>query len=311
MPADDDDTPDDGPELADLFPGFAAHYVDTKAGRLFLREGGKGPPLLLLHGFPQSHVMWHKVAPRLAERFTLIIPDLPGYGWSAAPRADRDHAPYSKRAMAAALVEAMEGLGFAHFTLMGHDRGARVGYRLGLDHPGRIDRLAVLDIIPTYAMWHRMDRARALQVYHWAFLAQPAPLPETLIGASSAFYIDAFMAGSAAARNLSAFDPRALVHYRAAFASPDRLAAMCEDYRAGATIDLAHDEADIAAGRTLSCPTFAVWGTSGIPGRGASPLEAWKVLAPDITGTAVESGHFVCEEAPQALLAAVLPFLAG
>lgn len=306
---DTDDRDDDTPDLADLFPGFAARYVDTKAGRLFLRTGGSGPALLLLHGFPQSHVMWHKVAPKLAERFTLVIPDLPGYGWSAAPRADRDHAPYTKRAMAAALVEMMEALGFAHFALMGHDRGARAGYRLGLDNPGRLDRLVVLDIIPTYAMWHRMDRARMLQVYHWGLLAQPAPLPETLIGPSSDYYLKATMASWTAAKDLSAFDERAMAYYAAAIASPDRLSAMCEDYRAGATTDLAHDEADIAAGRTLSCPTLAVWGAAGIPSRGASPLEAWKALAPDIAGAAVESGHFVCEEAPEATLAAVLPFL--
>ena len=273
-------------DLADLFPGFQSHYVDTEAGRIFLRQGGEGPPLLLLHGFPQSHVMWHKVARNLAETHTLVIPDLPGYGWSAAPEPGADHAPYSKRAMAAAMVEVMEKQGFAHFALMGHDRGARVGYRLGLDHPGRLDKLVLLDIVPTYVMWHRMDRARALQVYHWSFLAQPHPLPETLIGAHPRYFIDWTMASWTALKDLSAFDPRAMAHYRAAIGSPDRLHAMCEDYRAGATIDLAHDEADLAAGRTLLCPTFTVWG-EGVPG-----------------------GHFVCEEAPEPVLKAVAPFLA-
>lgn len=298
-------------DLADLFPGFSSHYVDTRAGRIFLRQGGGGPPLLLLHGFPQSHVMWHQVAPALTEHFTLVVPDLPGYGWSAAPEAGHEQAPYSKRAMAAAMVEVMEDLGFAHFSLMGHDRGARAAYRLGLDNPGRLDRLVVLDIVPTYVMWHRMDRARALQVYHWAFLAQPTPLPETLIGANPRYFIDATMASWTAKKDLSAFDTRALAYYRAAIASPDRLTAMCADYRAGATIDLAHDEADIAAGRTLSCPVFALWGETGIPSRGASPLEAWAALAPGITGAAVPGGHFVCEEAPKAVIAAVLPFLSG
>ncbi len=298
------------PDLADLYPGFASHYADTAAGRIFLRQGGSGPALLLLHGYPQTNVMWHKVAPKLAETHTLIIPDLPGYGWSAAPVPEADHTPYTKRAMAAALVELMEGLGFIHFDLMGHDRGARVGYRLALDHPGRVDRLVVLDIVPTYAMWHRMDRARALQVYHWAFLAQPHPLPEKLIGGHPGFYLDWTLGSWTAAKDLSAFDPRALNHYRAAFASPDHIRAFCEDYRAGATVDLAHDEADIAAARTLLCPTFAVWGEAGIPSRGASPLEAWQALAPKITGQAVNAGHFVCEEAPHQVLEAVTPFLA-
>ncbi|QRG06485.1 alpha/beta hydrolase [Xanthobacter dioxanivorans] len=298
-------------DLADLFPGFASHYVDTKAGRIFLRQGGTGSPLLLLHGFPQSHVMWHKVAEKLAEHHTLVIPDLPGYGWSAAPEEGNDHFPYSKRAMAAAMVEVMEHLGFAHFALMGHDRGARVGYRLGLDHPGRLDRLVVLDIVPTYVMWHKMDRARALQVYHWSMLAQPKPLPEKLIGDHPRWFLDWTMASWTAAKDLTAFDARAMAYYRAAIASPDRLHAMCEDYRAGATIDLAHDEADLAAGRTLSCPTFAVWGSAGIPTRGVSPLDAWKALAPKLDGKAVDSGHFVAEEAPQDLLAAAGPFLSA
>lgn len=298
-------------DLADLFPDFASHYVDTQAGRIFLRQGGEGPPLLLLHGFPQSHVMWHKVAKELAKIRTLVIPDLPGYGWSAAPEPVAEHVPYTKRAMAAAMVEVMEKQGFAHFALMGHDRGARVGYRLGLDHPGRLDRLVLLDIVPTYVMWHKMDRARALQVYHWAFLAQPHPLPETLIGPNSRYFLEWTLASWTALKDLSAFDPRALAYYQAAFASPDRLRAMCEDYRAGATIDLAHDEADLAAGRTLLCDTMAVWGEAGIPSRGASPLEAWSALAPKISGQGVPGGHFVCEEAPAAVLKAVGPFLAA
>lgn len=298
-------------DMSDLYPGFASHYLDSSAGRIFLRQGGTGAPVLLLHGFPQSNVVWHRMAPKLAEQYTLIIPDLPGYGWSAAPEAGADHAPYSKRAMGAAMVEVMERLGFAHFAVMGHDRGARVAYRMGLDNPGRLDRLVVLDIVPTYVMWHRMDRARALQVYHWSLLAQPKPLPEKLIGSRPAWFLDWTMASWTAAKDLSAFDTRALTHYRAAISSPDRLTAMCEDYRAGATIDLAHDEADIAAGRTLSCPVFVAWGSSGIPARGASPLEAWKALAPDVTGTGVECGHFLAEEAPERTLAAVLPFLSA
>ncbi|MGQ3674424.1 alpha/beta fold hydrolase [Xanthobacter sp. TB0139] len=296
-------------ELADLFPGFAAHHVDTQAGRLFLRQGGQGKPLLLLHGFPQSHVMWHKMAARLAEHHTLIIADLPGYGWSAAPSGGENHMPYTKRAMATLLVEAMEKMGHARFSLMGHDRGARAGYRLAMDHPGRVERLVVLDIVPTHAMWHRMDRARALQAYHWSFLAQPRPLPEKLLAADPIWYLEWTLASWSGTRNLKPFDPRALAHYRAAFGSPDRLHAMCEDYRAGATQDLGHDEADIAAGRILLCPTLAIWGDAGIPSRGGDPLEAWRALSPGITGQPVPAGHFLCEEAPDAVVDAVLPFL--
>ncbi|WP_127089856.1 alpha/beta fold hydrolase [Aquabacter cavernae] len=296
-------------DLADLYPGFDAHHVDTPAGRLFARSGGEGPPLLLLHGFPQSGVMWHRVAPTLAKRHRLVIADLPGYGWSAAPAPGRDHAPYSKRAMAAALVALMEELGFAHFAVLGHDRGARVSYRMALDHPGRVDKLALVDIIPTLAMWHGMDRARALQIYHWAFLAQPHPFPETMIGHDPRQFLDWSMASWTATKDLSAFDPRALAHYRAAFGSPDHVRAACEDYRAGATIDLAHDEVDRAEGRQIDCPVLAVWGSHGIPSRGASPLEAWRVFAPKIQGQPIVGGHFLPEESPDALLAALDGFL--
>lgn len=297
------------PDLAELYPGFEAHNVDTPAGRIFARSGGEGPPLLLLHGFPQSGVMWHRVAPALAKTRHLVIPDLPGYGWSAAPAPGKDHAPYSKRAMAEAMVSLMERLGHSHFALAGHDRGARVGYRLALDQPGRIDRLALLDIVPTLAMWHGMDRARALQVYHWAFLAQPHPFPETLIGRDPSYFLDWTLASWTSAKDLSAFDPRALAHYRAGFSSPDHIRAACEDYRAGATIDLAHDEADLAAGRVIECPVLALWGAHGIPSRGTSPLDAWRPFAPKVEGRAIEGGHFLCEEAPEAVSAALQDFL--
>src|SRR6516165_1783146 len=176
------------PDLADLYPGFASHWIDTAAGRIFARSGGKGPPLLLLHGYPQTNVMWHRVAPALAAHFSLIIPDLPGYGWSDAPPSDATHAPYTKRAMAAAMIEAMEALGHARFRLAGHDRGGRVAYRLALDHPGRLEQLAVLDIVPTWAMWHRMDARLATRAWHWMFLALPAPFPETMIGKEARYF---------------------------------------------------------------------------------------------------------------------------
>ncbi len=196
------------PDLADLYPGYASRFIDTSAGRIFARVGESGkPPLLLLHGHPQSNVMWHRVAPLLAPHFTLVLADLPGYGWSAAPEANDEHAPYTKRAMAAAMIEVMDQLGFARFRLAGHDRGGRVGYRLALDHPGRLEQLAVLDIVPTWDMWHRMSAALASRAWHWMFLALPAPFPETLIGHDPTFFFDARARAGANAKTVSIFDP--------------------------------------------------------------------------------------------------------
>src|SRR6266700_858768 len=189
------------PDLADLYPGFASHWIDTSAGRVFARSGGKGPPLLLLHGYPQTNVMWHRVAPALAAHFSLIIPDLPGYGWSDAPPSDAAHAPYTKRAMAAAMIEAMEALGHVRFRLAGHDRGGRVAYRLALDHAGRLERLAT-------------------RAWHWMFLALPAPFPETMIGKDALYFFDTRAAAGTKIKSLSAFDPRSLAHYHACFNDP-------------------------------------------------------------------------------------------
>jgi haloacetate dehalogenase len=216
-------------DLADLFPGFAAHWIDTSIGKMFARSGGSGPPLLLLHGYTQTNVMWHRVAPVLAQRFALVIPDLPGYGWSAVPRADASHAPYDKRSMAKVMIEVMEQLGHVRFRLAGHDRGGRVAYRLALDHPGRIERMATLDIVPTYDMWHGMDRNMAMKVWHWPFLAQPAPLPEMLIEKAPVEYLEWKLASWTKAKNLSAFDRSALDHYRAAFSDPLHIHAQCEE----------------------------------------------------------------------------------
>lgn len=298
------------PDLADLFPGFGSEWIDTSSGRIFARVGGDGPPLLLLHGFPQTHVMWHRVAPRLAERFKLIVADLPGYGWSDMPESDDDHTPYTKRAMARQLIEAMEQLGHAQFALAGHDRGARVGYRLALDHPGRLSKLAVLDILPTLDYWARMDRAYALKIYHWGFLAQPAPLPETLIGGSPDFYLKHTLASWTKARDLSGFDRRALDHYLAPIGDPMRLHAMCEDYRAGAFADLAHDEADRAAGTMIAAPLLALWGDAGIAQSAATPLDTWKGWAKEVQGAPVDSGHFLAEEAPDETAEALVGFFA-
>ncbi len=298
------------PDLADLFPGFASHWIDTAAGKIFARSGGSGPPLLLLHGYAQSNVMWHKVAPILAKQFTLVLPDLPGYGWSAVPEAAADHSPYDKRSMAAAMIEVMEELGHARFQLAGHDRGGRVAYRLALDHPGRLARLAVLDIVPTFAMWHRMDYKMAIKVFHWPFLAQPAPLPETLLAKASTEFLELKMASWTKAKTLAPFDKRALAHYFAFFEDPLRIHATCEDYRAGSTLDLTHDEADHAAGRKIECPLLALWGAAGIPSQ-SGPLDIWREWATDVSGQPIDSGHFVCEENPAATADALLTFMAA
>jgi haloacetate dehalogenase len=316
-------------ELADLFPGFQSHWIDTSAGRLFARSGGSGPPLLMLHGYPQTHVMWHRVAPALAKHFTLILPDLPGYGWSHIPDAEPDHSPYTKRAMANAMVDVMEALGFIRFRLAGHDRGGRVAYRLALDLPGRVEKLATLDIVPTLEVWRGMDAKVALRTWHWPFLAQPAPLPELLIGHAANEYFDLLTAawargsarsgevdagsppGARANAKSNAFDPRALAHYRASFTDPSRIHASCEDYRAGATTDVAHDEADRAAGRTITCPMLVLWGARGGFAQMLSPLETWKNWASDVRGHAIESGHFLAEEAPEETAEAMVGFFTG
>jgi haloacetate dehalogenase len=240
----------------------------------------------------------------------LILPDLPGYGWSVAPRASADHEPYSKRAMAAVMIELMEKLGHVRFRLAGHDRGGRVAYRLALDHSGRVERLATLDIVPTYAMWHGMDRKLAMKIWHWLFLAQPDPLPEMLIGKAPVEYLDWKMASWTKTKDLSAFDPRALAHYRAFFSDPSRIHATCEDYRAGQTSDLAADEQDRAAGNKIACPTLALWGAAGIPSETAGPLKIWREWAHSVEGKPIDSGHFLAEENPQATAAALVEFLA-
>ena len=295
-------------ELADLFPGFDSRWFDTEAGRIFARVGGSGPPLLLLHGFPQTHVEWHRVAPGLAKNFTVVAPDLRGYGWASAPRSEGG-ALYAKRKMAEDAVKVMEALGFVQFALVGHDRGGRVGYRLALDHPGRLTKLAVIDIVPTLDVWRGMDAARAMKMYHWLFLAQPAPVPENLIAPAPLDWLDHTLASWTADKSLHCFDARAMAHYRASFSDPSRIHAACEDYRAGATIDRDLDAADHAAGRKIQPPLLVLWGNHGFPAQGASPLDVWRQWAKDARGQAIECGHFPPEEAPEETLAALLAFL--
>lgn len=301
--------------LPDLFPGFATRRIQTAGAEIHCRVGGSGPPLVLLHGYPQTHACWHKIAPELSHHATLIIPDLRGYGSSSVPPSDLatdpDHEVYSKRAMARDILAVMATLGFDRFMVAGHDRGARVAYRLALDHPDAVTRLIAIDILPTVEVWDALRWPSAIKSYHWSFLAQPAPLPERLIAADPEFYVASTIASWTMDRTLGAFSPEALQHYRAALQAPERIHAVCEDYRAGATFDRQLDEADRAAGRQIQCPTLVLWGTDYI-GKGASdPLTVWRRWAPNLTGQAIISGHFLAEENPANTLAALIPFIAA
>ena len=300
--------------LPDLFPGFETHVVDVPGAAIFARSGGNGPPLLLLHGYPQTHVCWHKIAPELARHFTLVIPDLRGYGESRATEkaeaVDPQHLAHSKRAMAADFVALMRVLGHDRFAVVSHDRGARVGYRLALDHPDSISRLAVLDIVTTLDAWADTRKETAIGRFHWSFLARPAPFPETLIGRDPVYFLEYLLAQWTASGDLSSFDPAALEHYRAAFRKPEVIHASCEDYRAGATSDVTFDAADQAAGRQIACPMLALWGVErGQGGAINTPLKAWEPWCPHIQGEGVVSGHFLPEEQPAATLSHLVPFL--
>ncbi|MFZ4808119.1 MAG: alpha/beta fold hydrolase [Hyphomicrobiaceae bacterium] len=292
----------------DLFPGFATHRIAGPAGLLHVRVGGMGPALLCLHGYPQTHVCWHRVAPRLAETSTVVLMDLRGYGASDAPPGDPAHLLYSKREMARDCLAVMAALGFARFDVMGHDRGARVAYRLALDHPASVGRLIILDIVPTSEAWGRTTAASAMKAYHWAFLAQPAPMPETLIGGASRHYVDHTLASWTGRKSLESLDPRALAHYRALMADPARVHAVCEDYRAGYHVDRVIDEADRAAGRTIAAPTLVLWGTDYLGTGSIDVLSVWQSWAPGAVGRAILSGHFLVEENPDSTLAAIVEF---
>lgn len=295
--------------LPELFPGFSSHKIETEGARIFARTGGSGPPLLLLHGYPQSHVCWHKVAPVLARHFTLVIPDLRGYGDSEGPPAHPEHLAHSKRAMAADFVQVMKSLGHERFGIVCHDRGGRVGYRLALDHPERVTRLATLDIVTTLDAWTDMNRENSVGRFHWPFLARAAPFPEKMIGHDPIYFLDYLLAQWTRAKDLSAFDPGALAHYRHHFSKPSVIHASCEDYRAGATCDPAIDAADRAQGRQISCPMLALWGGERKHGFVNKPLESWRPWCPHVRGEPIESGHFLPEEAPEATLGALMPFL--
>lgn len=267
---------------------------------------GNGEPLLLLHGHPQSHVMWHRVAPALAQRHTVVLLDLRGYGDSGRPAPDARHQAYSKREMAADALAVMAHFGFHRFQVLAHDRGARVAHRLAADHPEAVERLLLLDIAPTLAMYDNTSRAFATAYWHWFFLIQSPPLPEALIESDPVRYVRSVMGKRHA--GLAAFAPQALAEYERCAAIAGTAQAICEDYRASVTIDLDHDRADIAANRRLPQPLRVLWGQHGAVGQCFEVLGLWRERAQDVTGQAVPCGHYIAEEAPDVLLAQALEF---
>jgi haloacetate dehalogenase len=296
-----------------ILDGFKAAEVRTGETTIYASWGGSGPPILLLHGFPQTHVMWREVAPLLARRFMVVCADLRGYGRSGCPTSTPDHAPYAKRAMARDMVVVMEHLGFPRFSVAGHDRGGRVGYRLAFDHPGRVERLAVLDILPTATVWQLADARLALGYWPWSLLAQPEPLPERLIEAAPEAVIDAALSGWGSPSSLFGSDVRAA--YIEALSESVHVHAICEEYRAAATLDRLHDDADRKHGLRLACPLLALWSGPGPLGtwytEAGGPLALWRAWGDDVQGRALDAGHFFPEEIPDETADALERFFEG
>ena len=288
-----------------MFEGFERVTIETTGAAINVVTGGKGSPVLLLHGYPQTHVMWHKIAPRLAQDFSVVAPDLRGYGDSSKPPDGENHFGYSKRATAHDQVEVMERLGFTHFAVVGHDRGARVAHRLTRDHPDCVTKLAVLDILPTHTVYQQVNKALATAYYHWFFLIQPAPFPETLIGNNAEFYLNAMLGRL----KPQAITSEAFAEYLRCFRDPATIHATCEDYRAAATIDLSHDEADLD--HKIAGPVLALWGEKGFLHKRYDVLAIWRERAVDVRGKAVPCGHFLPEEAPEETLAELRTFLSA
>ena len=284
---------------------FVPMQIKTSGASIHLLKGGSGSPLLLLHGYPQTHVMWHKIAPRLAETFTVVLADLRGYGDSSKPAGEPDHANYAKRAMAQDMVEVMSQLGYEEFAVVGHDRGARVAHRMALDYAQRVKKAAVLDIAPTYKMYMTADKEFATVYYHWFFLIQPADHPERLLAAQPEYYLRSRLEQWAG--DPSAFTPEALDEYIRCFRDPACIHGTCEDYRASASIDLQHDEADMQ--QKVCCPLLILWGEKGFIERKYNVLATWRERADHVQGHAIPSGHFLAEEAPEETYTALRAFL--
>jgi haloacetate dehalogenase len=288
--------------------GFERLRVDVGDLNLSVHTGGEGEPLFLLHGYPQNHMCWAGLAPQFARHFRVIVPDLRGYGESDAPPDDMDHLAYSKRRMAGDIVALADRFGLDRFQILGHDRGARVAYRLALDHPARLARLGIIEVIPTADFWNAWNADLAYKAYHWTFLAQPAPLPEKLIAADPVGYIDHTLQSWTMERTLTPFSPEALESYRRQARDPARIAAFCADYRAGATTDRELDEADRVAGQRIAAPLMFLCGRHGFPAQTGDPAEHWRRWADDVRTATCESGHFAMEENPLAVIDAFLPF---
>jgi haloacetate dehalogenase len=286
-----------------MFAGFTRTTIATQGATINVLIGGTGAPVLLLHGYPQTHVMWHKIAPRLAKDFSVVIPDLRGYGDSSKPPEGDNHFGYSKRATAQDQVEVMDHLGFKQFAVVGHDRGGRVGHRMALDHAERVTQLAVLDIVPTHKLYHNVNKGFATAYYHWFFLIQPAPFPETLIGNNAEFYLNSLLGRL----KPEAITPEAFAEYLRCFRDPATIHATCEDYRAAASIDLAHDDADID--RKITCPVLALWAEKGAMHKTYDVVATWRERAANVSGTALPGGHFLPEEAPEETFAELTAFL--
>ncbi len=284
---------------------FTLQRVATPAASLNVRRGGDGPPLLLLHGFPQTHAMWHRIAPALAAHFHLVMPDLRGYGDSDKPPGTADHFAYSKRAMAEDMVALMDALGFERFRVAAHDRGARVTHRMALDHPARVSRACVMDIVPTHHLFTHTDQVFATFYYHWFFLIQPDGLPEKMIGADPGWYLRECLRRWTPPG--TRFDPAAVAEYERCYSQPAAIHGACEDYRAGASIDLEHDAA--SRERRIECPLLVLWGGRGFVNRHYAVLDVWREYANDVRGHTLDCGHFLAEEKPEDTLSALLPFL--
>ena len=288
-----------------MFERFENLQIEANGTTINLVKGGTGPPVLMLHGYPQTHAMWNKIAPRLAEAFTVVCPDLRGYGDSAKVEGDPEHINYSKRVMAQDQVDVMKSLGFDQFYLVGHDRGGRVSHRLTKDYPNSVLKLVTLDIIPTRTMFQIVNKDFATNTYHWFFLIQPYDFPERVIGAAPEFY--AGRGFNRVSEADSVFTPEALADYLRCFNNPGTIHAVCEDYRAGATIDLVHDDADFD--QKVNCPMLAMWSSTGYIGRTQDVLKIWQDYATDVRGQSLTCGHYIAEEMPDEAYSAIKGFL--